>query len=225
MIVFHIFFTDWTEDDLVAQSVNFFLSGYSGTTLTFSYLCYELSVHQDKQAKLYEEIAKTNDELNGELVTFECLQTMKYMDMVVSEILRLYVLAVMDRSVNKQYLIEDYDGHKILLQPNDIVVVSLFGIHRDEKYWPNPNQFIPERFSDENKAKIRPGTYIPFGSGPRACTASRYALLQLKVFLYYILLNFKIECSEKTPIPMKLKPGTGRLIPEKGFWNRFTVRE
>lgn len=115
--------------------------------------------------------------------------------------------------------IEDYDVHKVLLQPNDIVAVSPFGIHRDEKYWPNPNEFIPERFLDEKKANIRPGTYIPFGSGPRACTASRYALLQLKVFLYYILLNFQIECSEKTPIPMKLQAGTAKLTSETGFWN------
>lgn len=76
-----------------------------------------LLLAKDAQDKLYEEIAKTNDELNGAPVTYECLQKMKYIDMVVSEVLRLYVLAVMDRSVNKQYLIEDYDGHKILLQP------------------------------------------------------------------------------------------------------------
>lgn len=74
----------------------------------------------------------------------------------------------MDRCVTKQYLMEDNDATKILLQPNDMVWFSIYGLHRDPEYYPDPDRFDPERFSDENKRNIRPGTYLPFGIGPRA---------------------------------------------------------
>lgn len=99
----------------------------------------------------------------------------------------------MDRAVSKQYLIEETDGTKVLLQPNNVLWIPVFGIHHDPRYYPKPEEFDPERFSDENKKNIHPSTYIPFGAGPRACIASRFALLQLKAVIYHILLDFKIE--------------------------------
>lgn len=210
----------------MAQCVLFFLAGFTGIATTFSFLCYELSVNEDVQNKLYDEIVATNDALDGKPITFECLQKMKYLDNVVSEVLRLWPIgSFMDRAVSKQYVVEDYDGNKVLLQPNDVVWIPVFAIHRNSEFWPEADKFIPERFNDENRKNIRPETYMPFGYGPRACIASRYALLQLKVVIYYILLTFRIECSEKTPVPLKLKLGTAALTSATGFWNRFTVRE
>lgn len=203
----------------------FFLAGFTGVATTFSFLCYELSVNEEIQERLYQEVLETNDKMAGKQLTFESLQKMKYMDMVISETLRLWPIgAIQDRAVSKQYIIDDTDGNKVLLQPNDIVWIPVYAIHRDPEYYHQPNAFIPERFSDENKQNIRSGTYLPFGLGPRACIASRFALLQLKVVIYHILLRFKIECTEKTPIPMRLKSGTGALTSTDGFWNRLTPR-
>lgn len=239
----------------MAQCILFFLAGFTGVSTTFCFLCYELSLNPDIQEQLYEEIVETNVQLNGKSLTFEALQKMKYMDMCVSEVLRLWpVGTVMDRAVSKQYLMEEKDGTKVLLQPNNILwipvfvfsfacfydfhsvhsinlfqyhfifVMSRFAIHHDPKYYPNPNTFDPERFSDENKKNIHPNTYLPFGNGPRACIASRFALLQLKAVIYHILLDFKIEPSPKTVIPMKLKGGTNALDPVGGFFNQLTLR-
>lgn len=181
------------------------MAGFTGVSTTFAFLCYELSISPVIQQRLYDEIIETQEQLKGP-VSFESLQRMKYMDMVVSEVLRKWpVGTLMDRSVNKQYLMEDFDGTKVLLQPNNVLWIPVYAIHHDPKYYPKPNIFDPERFSDENKRKIPTFAYLPFGSGPRACIASRFALLQLKAVIYNILLQFKIEPSPKTPIPIILK--------------------
>lgn len=219
------FVIDWTDEDLVAQCVIFFLAGFTGVSTTFCFLCHELALNPEIQQRLYEEILETNNQLNGKPITFEALQRMEYMDMVISEILRLWpVNVVMDRAVNKQYLLQENDGSRVLLQPNNVVWIPTFAIHRDPKYYPMPEIFDPERFSAENKKNIHPSAYTPFGSGPRACVASRFALLQLKAVIYNILLEFKIECSPKTQTQLKLKGGTNALDPVGGFYNQFTQR-
>lgn len=97
--------------------------------MTLCFLCHELGINMDIQKRLHDEIVQVNDELHGKSVTFEALQKMKYLDMVVSEGLRKWPLAViMDRNTNKQYVLEDYDGTKALLQPNDIVWFPIYGM-------------------------------------------------------------------------------------------------
>lgn len=169
---------------------------------------------------------ETKEKLNGKRLTFEALQKMKYLDMVVSEVLRKWPSGsnMMDRAVNKPYILEQNDGTKVVLQTNDVVYIPTYAIHHDPNIYPNPELFDPERFSDENKRNMHPSAFLTFGSGPRGCIASRFALVQLKAVIYHILLEFKLECSAKTPIPLKLKGGTRTLEPVAGFFNQFTIR-
>lgn len=190
-------------------------------------MCHELAVNSDIQDRLYEEILETKKKLNGNRLTFEALQRMKYLDCVVSETLRKWPSGsnLMDRAVNKPYTLEQNDGTKVVLQTNDVIYIPTYAIQHDPKYFPNPEVFDPDRFSDENKRNIHPCAFLAFGSGPRGCIASRFALVQLKAVIYHILLEFKIECSAKTSIPLKLKGGTRTLEPIDGFYNQFTIRE
>lgn len=55
------------------------------------------------------------------------------------------------------------------MEENTILLIPIWPIHRDPQYYENPDKFDPERFSDENKHKIQPFTYMPFGIGPRSC--------------------------------------------------------
>lgn len=142
------------------------MAGFTGVSSTFCFLCYELSVNPDIQDRLYQEIVETNEQLNGKQLTFEALQKMKYMDMVVSEVLRKWPIGtMMDRVANKQFLLEQNDGSRVLLEPNNVLWIPTYAIHRDPKLYPNPDAFDPERFSDENKKDIHPCAYLPFGSG------------------------------------------------------------
>lgn len=60
------------------------------------------------------------------------------------------------------------------MNPGEQLIIPAYAIHRDEKYFPDPECFDPERFSDENKSKIYPGSYIPFGIGPRNCIGTMF---------------------------------------------------
>jgi len=149
---------------------------------------------------------------------------MKYLDMVVCEILRKWPPAVVvDRVCTKPYIIEPVtpDEKSIHLNVGDVLALPIQGIHRDPNFYPNPEKFDPERFSDENKDSIRPYTYIPFGAGPRNCIGSRFALLEAKALLYNLLLNFEIVPTKQTKIPLVLNKKTFNHTAEGGFWLGF----
>lgn len=79
---------DWTDEDLIAQCIAFFLAGFAGLSIQFCFLCHELALNLDIQERLYSEVVETQEQLNGKPLTFEALQQMKYLDMVISEVLR-----------------------------------------------------------------------------------------------------------------------------------------
>lgn len=124
-----------------------------------------------------------------------------------------------DRVCTKSYTIEPVhpDEKPITLKVGDAVGLAPSCIHRDPKYFPNPEVFDPERFSEENIHKIVPYSYIPFGVGPRNCIASRYAILQTKLAVYHILLRCKIVSTRRTPSPVKTGFNWFLLHPENGL--------
>lgn len=111
------------------------------------------------------------------------------------------------------------------LKVGDGVWLPCFAIQNDPKYFPNPEKFDPERFSDENKDKIQPFTYFPFGVGPRNCIGSRFALMECKAVFFYILSSFHIEVSEKTQTTIKLRKNNFNMMTENGFWFNLTPRK
>lgn len=148
----------------------FFLAGLNAVSAAHCFMAHELAVNPDIQDKLYQEVHDVCNQLNGSKITYEVLQKMKYMDCVVSETLRRWtILATQDRFVSKPYVLEDKNGKKIQLNTGDGVFIPAGAIHMDPRYYPNPEIFDPERFNDENKHKIRPDTYLPFGVGARNC--------------------------------------------------------
>lgn len=131
---------------------------------------------------------------------------------------------------------------KFKVEKGTAFVLPVYGLHHDQKYFPDPEKFDPERFSDENKNSIVQGTYIPFGVGPRNCignthlchisiqanftnllgfifrfSGSRFALMELKAILYYLLLNFSFDPNKQTQIPIKLTKSAFTLLPENGM--------
>lgn len=80
-------------------------------------------------------------------------------------------MLVTDRQAARPYTIEPASEKEksLHLPKNQMVLYSIYSLHNDEKYFPDPKRFDPERFSDENKHKIKQGTYVPFGVGPRNC--------------------------------------------------------
>lgn len=217
---------DFTDDDIVAQSMIFFLAGFTGVANSLSFTMYELAINDNVQDKLAAEVDDVNAQLNGQPISYEQLQKMKYLDGVVTESLRKWsVNIVIDREVTKQYVLDNGEGTKVVLQPGDNIWIPSYAIQRDPKYYPEPEKFLPERFLSDAEHPVDPATYMPFGVGPRACIASRFALMQLKATIFYMIKTFRVECSPNTLVPIKLKPTFGSLEPVNGFLLNLKLRE
>lgn len=217
---------DWHDDDFVAQCMIFFLAGFTAVTGGVGFLVHELACNPDIQKRLHTEVTETLQELKGEPLSYEAMQKMKYLDMVVSETLRRWSLGpANDRYVNKPYVLEKHNGTKVQLNVGDGVWLPTYAIQMDPQYFPNPEKFDPERFSDENKGSIPSGVYSPFGIGPRNCIGSRFALMEIKAMVVYLLVNFTVAKCAKTQDPLVLKKGTNiNTEPENGFWAELRPR-
>ncbi|XP_063695738.1 cytochrome P450 9e2-like [Culicoides brevitarsis] len=214
----------WSDNELMAQCFIFFLAGFDTSSTAMSFLAYELAINKDIQEKLIAEIDQVNEDLNGKRLTYDALQKMKYLDMVLTESLRMWAPAELtDRLCLKDYKLKNDQGVEFTMKKDHVAWIPIGGFHYDAKYWKNPEKFDPERFSDEHKSNVNQGAYMPFGVGPRNCIGSRFALMEIKCAFYYLLLNFTIETTEKTQIPLQLEKGFAQR-PEKGIWLKLEKR-
>ncbi|XP_017776438.1 PREDICTED: cytochrome P450 9e2-like isoform X2 [Nicrophorus vespilloides] len=216
-----------TDDDITAQALIFFFAGFDTVATFMVLMAYELAVNPDIQERLQNEIDAVLEENDGK-ITYESINKMKYLDMVTSETLRKWPVAIgMDRVCVKTYTIPAVlpDEVPVTIQVGDVISVPVYGIHMDPKYYPNPVKFDPERFNDENKVNIKSQMYMPFGSGPRNCIGSRFALLEAKVVFVSLLSKFNIVPTEKSEIPLKLSNAGFSFNSKKGFWFALKQRD
>ncbi|XP_013172006.1 PREDICTED: cytochrome P450 9e2-like [Papilio xuthus] len=218
----------WSDTDLVAQAVVFFIAGFEAISAAMSFALYEMALHPDVQERLHREIREYDDRNKG-AIDYTSIQNMPYLDMVVSEVLRLWPPALaLDRLCVKDYSLGKANKectHDYVVRKGESIMIPAWSIHRDPAYHARPLQFDPERFSDERRHLIKPFTYMPFGLGPRNCIGSRFALCEVKVLLYQLLLQVQVSPCEKTCIPAKLSPDTFNIRMKGGHWLRFTLRE
>lgn len=217
----------WTDEDLIAQAVLFFIAGFETASSGMSFLLHELAVNPDIQSRLAKEI-KEHDAKNGGKFDFNSVQSMTYLDMVTSELLRMWPPGIaLDRECTKDYNLGKPNKHAtkdFIIRKGTGVSIPAFGFHRDPKFFPNPDKFDPERFSEENKHKINPFAYMPFGVGPRNCIGSRLALCEMKAITYQLLLHMEISPSESTCIPAQLSTDSFNIRLKGGHVLRFKLR-
>jgi cytochrome P450 family 6 len=87
--------------------------------------------------------------------------------MLSAETLRKYPPgSFLARECTKKY---DIPGRDITIEKGTLIIIPVIGLHRDQKYYPDPEKFDPDRFSEEMKDRNPQFTYLPFGEGPRIC--------------------------------------------------------
>ncbi|GBP50384.1 Cytochrome P450 9e2 [Eumeta japonica] len=215
----------WTADELTAQAFLFFSAGFESSASTLTLAVHELAINPDVQRKLYEEIQNLGGHKTA--LSYEMIQTMKYLDMVVNETLRKWAPAIiLNRVCTKPYLLPPArpGAATYRVEKGKMIYCFVSSIHMDEKYYPDPDRFNPDRFSEDNKRSREPFTFIPFGTGPRNCIGSRFALLELKVFLYYLILNFEILKFEETTDPLRLSASDFNIKAQGGSWVKLRKR-
>ncbi|XP_052832925.1 cytochrome P450 3A19 isoform X2 [Octopus bimaculoides] len=214
--------TDWrtkrgiTDNEILAQCVLLFVAGYETTASTLTFFTYLMAINSKCQQKIYEEIV---DVLGEDLPTYDNIRQLLYLDMCLDETLRMYPIATaVERQCRKTCTIK---GTKI---PKGLSLrIAIDTIHYDPKYWPEPDKFIPERFSEEAKSQQVPFTYLPFGAGPRMCLGMRLAKMEFKIAAVQIIRNFKILPTEKTENPLVFSDHF-LLAAKNGVWLKFERR-
>ncbi|KAK8767753.1 hypothetical protein V5799_005465 [Amblyomma americanum] len=138
--------------------------------------------------------AFTTKKLSQNQFTDKNVLKMQYMDSVLNESMRFYtgIVGFVTRRAAKTY---EYEGVKI---PKGLsVMVPVSYLHQDPEVWREPGNFDPERFSSENRSRIHPVSFQPFGKGPRECLGRNFALLEMKIMLAKFLANFKVSVDEE----------------------------
>ncbi|XP_011175446.1 cytochrome P450 9e2-like [Solenopsis invicta] len=210
-------------NEMTAQAFVFFLAGFDSVSAAMCFMTHEIGVNPDVQSKLREEIDNVLKQTNGK-PTYEAINRMKYLDAVVNETLRLYPLAsFLDRVCIKETILPPAtpNSEPITMKPGDRVWFPNLSLHRDPKYYQYPDKFDPERFLNDS---VDDSVYMPFGIGPRICIGNRFALMEAKVMLFYLLWRCDLEPDAKTRVPMVLSKTSFVMMADGGFWLKLRAR-
>ncbi|XP_065214987.1 probable cytochrome P450 6a23 [Planococcus citri] len=210
---------DMTVELMAAQSFLFFVAGFETSSSTLSFMLLELAQNQHVQDKLRDEIIQVLENNDNEF-TYEAMKQMKYLDMVIDETLRKFpITGSLGRECDKPYKIP---GSKFVIPEGTTTSISIRGIHYDSKYYERPDEFYPEHFTEEAKAKRPHYTFLPFGEGPRVCIGERFAKMQVKVGAVNLLKDFSYHVSPKLKLPVEHSPGVGLFDIKGGIWLKCT---
>ena len=214
---------DMTKHILSKTALQFMADGYTTTAEQIICTLFFIVVNHNVEEKLREEIDRVLDakeDPNGDL-TEDDINELKYLDMVFKESMRIAAFGGLPRYCTKSWKIP---GSDFLIRKGTTIVIPVSSLQKDPEYWDDPEEFIPERFSEENKGKIRSGTFFPFGQGPRICLGNSYARILATVMITHIIRNFTFEGQDK--LPRKLKCGPESFLgPEGGLSIKFKKRD
>ncbi|XP_063223441.1 cytochrome P450 6k1-like [Bacillus rossius redtenbacheri] len=201
------------DDDFVAQAFIFILAGFETSSSVLSFALYELAMNPAVQDRLRREIQAVLEKHNSE-VTYDAIAEMAYLEMVISETLRMYpTVPQLERKCLQDYKIP---GTEIVVEKGTSVMIPVLGIHRDKDIYPEPERFDPERFTPENNSKRHHFAHLPFGEGPRICIGMRFGQMQVKTALVHILTTYQVRrCAQTPPAPLELRTSSGSPAPKR----------
>jgi cytochrome P450 len=170
-----------SEQQLRDEVVTMLLAGHETTSLTLTYALYLLAGHPEVRARLRSELAEATSTAG---ITAEP----PYLNAVVRETLRLYPPAYsIGREVVTPFEIGGYRPER-----GNEVMVSPYTLHRDPRWFPQPEHFRPERWLQTAHA-LPKFAYLPFGAGPRVCIGNHFAMLEISIVLAEFVRRFEFE--------------------------------
>ena len=166
-----------------------FIAGHETTANAMTFTLHLLGNHPEIQQKILGELIEIESQTDD---IIEQLQKLTYTNAVINESMRLYPPAwITDReNIEDDFLL----GHNI--KKGTLIGVSFYELHRNPKYWENPEEFNPERFLGEQK-KNSMQYFYPFGAGPRMCIGLGFAMYEMSLTLSYIVKKYKITSAKK----------------------------
>jgi cytochrome P450 len=187
-----------SDQHLRDEIITLFVAGHETTANALSWTFYLLSHNPRWEAAARREAQSV---LGTRSASFDDIMRLPVIHSIVQEAMRLYPPAWI---IGRQAIEEDnIGGYRI--QKNAVVIISPYVLHRLPGVWRNPDEFSPERFFQESKEKYHRFAYIPFGTGPRVCIGSQFAMLETQLVIATILRDFRLELApHQTVLPEPL---------------------
>jgi cytochrome P450 len=195
-----------TDKQLRDEVMTMLLAGHETTALALSWAWYLLATHPVDQAKLHEELDRV---LAGRQPSAADVPQLTFTNKVVRETLRLYPPAwVVSRRAAEDV---EVGGYSVPQGAN--IIVSQWVTHRDERFFPEPAAFRPERWTEDFERGLPKFAYFPFGGGPRSCIGNNFALMEAAVLLAAVAQRYEVSMApgaKVEPMPsITLRPAHG----------------
>jgi cytochrome P450 len=205
--------TRMTDRQVRDEVMTLFMAGHETTAVALSWTWYLLAQHEDVDGRLAEELRAV---LGGRAPTLADLPKLTYTERVVTESMRLYPPAYgMGRQAARP---SEVAG--VPVARGTIVVIPTWVVHRDARWFDEPEAFRPERWADEPARPLPRYAYFPFGGGPRQCIGNAFAMMEAVLLVATIAQRFRLELvpgQRVTPTPyVTLRPEPGirmRVVP------------
>ncbi|XP_046655352.1 cytochrome P450 4c3-like [Daphnia pulicaria] len=204
--------------DIREEVDTFMFEGHDTTAAAINWSLLLIGNHPEVQEQINEELSRVFGD-SDRPVTMTDLSELKYLECCIKEALRLYPSVPFFSRI----LMEDVAACGYVLPAGASVVAMSYVIHRDPKYFPEPESFKPERFFPENIIGRHPYAYVPFSAGPRNCIGQKFALMEEKIILASVLRRFHVKALDKpsdVPIVTELI-----LRPLDGIRLRLTLKK
>jgi cytochrome P450 len=197
-----------SKEELIHNMQFFIVAGHETTALALSWSLYLLAHSSEWQQRVRAEVTRR---LKGRAAGPEDLDAMPLVENVLDEAMRLYPpVGLLARTA---LAADQLCGRQV--QPNDIVFLPIWALHRHELWWDQPNRFDPGRFAAENRGKLNKYQYLPFGAGPRVCVGADFAMMQARIILATLIQRFRFTPAAPGPRPvmmMTVRPEPGVFL-------------
>ena len=165
-----------SNQQLRDELITIFLAGHETTALALTWAFYLLATHPGYYDRLQAEVDKV---LVGKPPTAADVARLPFTTQVIKEAMRLYPPA---HAVARTPEVDaEFEGY--FIPKHTTMLVDIYAMHHHPDYFPQPEQFDPDRFGPEREKMIPKGAYLPFGSGPRVCIGSGFAMMEAQLLL------------------------------------------
>jgi cytochrome P450 len=205
----------FSDKEIRDQTMTLMFAGHDTSTSTLTFMMHELARHPDVVERLQ---AEQDEVLGGESPDIDRLEKkMPYLEMVLDEVLRLYPPAwIGPRRAVRDF---EFDGHRV--SRGAYVNYCSWASHRIPEVFPDPEAFIPERFTRERKAALPRGAYVPFGGGRRICIGKRFGQTEVKLVATMLLQRLRLDALPGRSMTVRQMP---TLSPRGGLRMRVLSR-
>lgn len=203
-----------STEQLLDEIRTLYLAGHETTATTLSWTWLLLSRNPEIYARVMAEVDRV---LAGRAPTAEDVPQLAYCNAVIKESLRCYPVAWITRRVALEEV--EIGGYKIAAGTS--VFLSPWVVHHDERWYAEPESFMPERWLKEKSALPPREAYLPFGGGPRVCIGNGLAMMESVLILATMLQQYRVAILPDHPVAFALD---GTLRPKFGLMAEIATR-